>query len=1195
MDTKDTAGVGWLKWLAARVGGFDVGCENDTLNELHLLFTEGNVLGREESQSRFLAEALVFMSDDWMLPLEQVKEIEEVEGVGVPNARSFLVRSCVGVRASYFKTTLVACSAEQLVLCNTLNSCPLTALELGGEFGRMLVALSEKLMCCPDSELLGRIPMLLAIGLPLCFYASRYALPRISLIWRRPELQSLVRRCWSLMASVLHEHTDISKLPKPLVSRHMTLYADVLQSCAFYVMNLPCPHHTGLLKRKKLDSLLPGSKADVNFRRLLDCCWSLCDGILRMCRTSADFARITSIIECLARVRETPTPVVKSTKWDIFLDRFALMARQVVDLPLVAEFQPCPLTYRLVTILTFTLACLRSRVIGMHDVPYLTEFLCSCDADILLSLSVLPITDELLTRFETVLLAIYSRHFWTQVATDARPEVPLLLSLLPENWTTNRLYVVRQKDSYFRFILRQFWSYVGLSKEHNHELSWMSTSHPLDQIRWDSFQRRITDADPAPIWQAHRDLSVHAWVYNETALLTCPFEYYRRNWLRHMHAMSALPFDKEAGDSNELSSFLTELSESPRCVATFLSRALIKRCVVENQDVTLNWCRRVVRRAVEGRIQFKSRTQQKFKRALVLCGGKLKRARQEEFAVFIDLLISRSMAARQNTIALDEKERPWRYANIEHALRCGVPVAAVNMMMTALEQQSAGLFNCLLPTQSPLEQFMRPLAFCMPLESPRMYSERQLSIEPARLLCFLAWQHLHNNDVDLSGLFAIPLSVDSIRRSCEYMTSLNFNISRHPVVPFVGLRADPRHLTLWSVLASLVHTLSVPKDDAGVEKVKLCVFAYSKMCASARCDIPAIAWMLPFGFCARGSISHGGDSFTKVLNAVPRVALASARAQPGLVLLIFDSLLTALSCTNCGNVGGGSCMPLSIIVRLLQGGSPQDALSDLKQLGKLVRTFQVLLRRMHPLLARACLRLAQCNTHTAVLAASLSWAAYALRQDDRASVFLVVRTASLRLREVVQKLIVVCEKRVRRPRSDNTSGSDTSESDSSESDSSDSDSSTDSDSDTSDSDTSDSDSSDSSDSSDGSTDSDSDSSDDDSDSSDSSDGDSDSDSSTSSDDNDDTSDGDESDDTAGHTNDTDTNTSGTKSNQQGPCPVCLEEECDDPVTLVACGHLFCRDCISSWASRQARCPMCSASLLPGAYDAARQHVSLDVN
>ncbi|KAH8055278.1 hypothetical protein JL722_8177 [Aureococcus anophagefferens] len=43
------------------------------------------------------------------------------------------------------------------------------------------------------------------------------------------------------------------------------------------------------------------------------------------------------------------------------------------------------------------------------------------------------------------------------------------------------------------------------------------------------------------------------------------------------------------------------------------------------------------------------------------------------------------------------------------------------------------------------------------------------------------------------------------------------------------------------------------------------------------------------------------------------------------------------------------------------------------------------------------------------------------------------------------------------------------------------------------------------------------------------------------------------------------------------CPVCLDPLTGATATLV-CGHLFCKDCITDWASTQATCPTCRATL-----------------
>ena len=44
-----------------------------------------------------------------------------------------------------------------------------------------------------------------------------------------------------------------------------------------------------------------------------------------------------------------------------------------------------------------------------------------------------------------------------------------------------------------------------------------------------------------------------------------------------------------------------------------------------------------------------------------------------------------------------------------------------------------------------------------------------------------------------------------------------------------------------------------------------------------------------------------------------------------------------------------------------------------------------------------------------------------------------------------------------------------------------------------------------------------------------------------------------------------------------PCPICLNEEYDDPVKLV-CGHVFCRNCVKQWLNNQCSCPLCRARI-----------------
>jgi hypothetical protein len=46
------------------------------------------------------------------------------------------------------------------------------------------------------------------------------------------------------------------------------------------------------------------------------------------------------------------------------------------------------------------------------------------------------------------------------------------------------------------------------------------------------------------------------------------------------------------------------------------------------------------------------------------------------------------------------------------------------------------------------------------------------------------------------------------------------------------------------------------------------------------------------------------------------------------------------------------------------------------------------------------------------------------------------------------------------------------------------------------------------------------------------------------------------------------------------CPCCLGEfEDADMIAVLKCGHLYCEECIRSWAIRSTSCPFCRASML----------------
>ncbi|MES1917861.1 MAG: hypothetical protein MHM6MM_009560, partial [Cercozoa sp. M6MM] len=112
----------------------------------------------------------------------------------------------------------------------------------------------------PVDKLIGFIPLLLVLGMPLCFNGTPQ--PRLELLWRRPEVQPLVHHCWILMSRVQHEHTDLSTLSGVRMKAHMTLYENAASQC-FEIL-------------RSID--------DAECRRLLVCCREFCGDFWAMCR-----------------------------------------------------------------------------------------------------------------------------------------------------------------------------------------------------------------------------------------------------------------------------------------------------------------------------------------------------------------------------------------------------------------------------------------------------------------------------------------------------------------------------------------------------------------------------------------------------------------------------------------------------------------------------------------------------------------------------------------------------------------------------------------------------------------------------------------------------------------------------------------------------------------------------------------------
>ncbi|CAK9018575.1 unnamed protein product [Durusdinium trenchii] len=58
------------------------------------------------------------------------------------------------------------------------------------------------------------------------------------------------------------------------------------------------------------------------------------------------------------------------------------------------------------------------------------------------------------------------------------------------------------------------------------------------------------------------------------------------------------------------------------------------------------------------------------------------------------------------------------------------------------------------------------------------------------------------------------------------------------------------------------------------------------------------------------------------------------------------------------------------------------------------------------------------------------------------------------------------------------------------------------------------------------------------------------------------------------------------------CPICMTSMEPEDCSVTGCGHLFCRDCITSWVSEKGKCPTCNHALRwPGGVAAAREVLS----
>ncbi|MES1914331.1 MAG: hypothetical protein MHM6MM_006419 [Cercozoa sp. M6MM] len=839
--------MGWLAWLEDQIGGFS---GQEQFKRAGALLMLGTFVGVEEThRSRFLAEALYELSEmsiDW-------SGIMFIGPRVVTPARRFLQHLCCNTRKHLLRSNgldapeealknglLISQECNEAVIWSLL---PSIAYVLQYEEGAATLAVQGPLEFCtrtiadwPVDKLIGFIPLLVVLGMPL--YFDETSQPHLKALWQRPEVQPLVHHCWILMSRVQHEHIDLSTLPRMLMQTHLALYENAAGKC-FEIL-------------RSIDDA-------EQCRRLLVCCREFCGDFWAMCRFIGRYVHAIGLRHALADLHR-PLEERADIKARLIREVFSDLALEVLGQcgPLVAR----PVSKfsdkirSIVSRAKFALSCLDQGVIDVHDLPFLSDFSLSF-CKFLPNLSDVEI-DRVLTRMQSIVSLVFSTRAWSYIEATASHDF-----FLPESrylpGSVFQDFVSRKDLSEFE-TLRVFWQSVEGSRLQNESLVWMPLPKQ-DRSKWSSFQQRMSDTH-SDLWHARRDSSVYAWVQNDTAVLTCPFEYYRRNWLRHMHAMSALPYD-EAHDSSELS-FLTELSTANRCVATYLSRALIERCIVQKEEVTADWCLRVVHRVVRGRAT--SRTARKLN--LALKKGKIKlHGKQpiQELATAIDASMSKSMAARHYQVALSAKERPWRYANLDHALRCGVPVAAVNLMLSVARTQNELVRAVSFLRDTSRERFMQPLAPCMPLAEWKWLA-CECTTEPARLLCFLAWQHLHNNSVDLSAFLDAPLPVDS-QISNSFIRSLRFsNWHTGGRVPVAGIYDGPHYAVLWSVLASFVHRLSAiayrnldkSKNPWHHAHVMLRVTAYTELCETAFGeDRDGVSSLFPFGFCATADSPAG--------------------------------------------------------------------------------------------------------------------------------------------------------------------------------------------------------------------------------------------------------------------------------------------------------------------------------------------------
>ncbi|MES1917344.1 MAG: hypothetical protein MHM6MM_009078, partial [Cercozoa sp. M6MM] len=272
--------MGWLAWLEDQIGGFR---KEEEFERAEILLLEGTFVGVEEThRSRFLAEALYEMSIKW-------SELR----IATP-ARLFLQFMCIETRQNLLRYNVPDSSEEALknhllifqkcdgaVIWSLL---PSIAYVLQSEEGAATLAVQWQLESCtriildwPVDKLIGYIPLLLVLGMPLCFDVTPQ--PHLKALWRRPEVQPLVHHCWILMSRVQHEHTDLSTLPPALMQLHMARYENAAIKC--------------------FEILLSIDDAE-QCRRLLVCCREFCGDFWAMCRFSGNYRHAGSLIRALA-------------------------------------------------------------------------------------------------------------------------------------------------------------------------------------------------------------------------------------------------------------------------------------------------------------------------------------------------------------------------------------------------------------------------------------------------------------------------------------------------------------------------------------------------------------------------------------------------------------------------------------------------------------------------------------------------------------------------------------------------------------------------------------------------------------------------------------------------------------------------------------------------------------------------------